>query len=114
MSSYHRSRESEHKARVDIDERGFDIKSVLKTLGIGAALGGIPTAIEHFAESNSTRRALSDDEKRDPSPKGLIGDVLKKLETNKGLGTVVANGALSGVATGGAASAVSDVLDNNK
>ena len=86
----------------------------MKTLGIGAALGAVPTALEHFAKGNSTRRALSDDEKRDPSPKGLIGDLLKKLETNKGVGTVVANGALSGVATGAAASAVSGVLDNEK
>ena len=82
-SGYHRSRESKHLARADIDKRagiipsglGSDIGSLVKSIGTNAAFGAVPVAIEHFLGGNSTRRALSDDEKR-----GLnIASVLKDL-----------------------------------
>ena len=71
-SGYHRSRESKHLARADIDERagiipsglGSDIGSLVKSIGTNAAFGAVPVAIEHFLGGNSTRRALSDNEKR--------------------------------------------------
>ena len=121
-SGYHRSRESEPLARTDIDERvsilssglGKDIGGLLKSVGINAAFGAIPVALEHFLDGNSTRRALSDDEKRDPGVASLFGDLLKSFKTDDGILKVLGKGALGGVASGGAALGAGELLNNTR
>ena len=99
----HRFRESEHQARADIDGRagiipsglGSDVGSLLKSIGTNAAFGAIPVAIEHFLGGNSTRRALSGDEKCDPGPGGKV----------------VRSGTIGGVGSAGTASGANGLLD---
>ena len=121
-SGYHRSRGSEQQARADNDERasifssglGKGIGGLLKSVGINAALGAIPVAIENFLDGNSTRRALSDDEKRDPGVASLFGDLLKSLKKDVGIGKVLGNDILGGLTSGGAALGVGEFLKNTR
>ena len=86
----------------------------MKSVGINAAFGAIPVALEHFLDGNSTRRALSDDEKREPGIGSLIGDLLKGFKTDDGIGKVIGKGILGGVASGGAALGVGELLNNTR
>jgi len=113
--------ESEQQARADIDVPlpsglGSDIKSVLKSIGTNAAFGAIPVAIEHFlgGNSNSTRRALSDEEKRDPGVASLVGDLLENFKSVDGIAKVIGNGILSGVASGAGAFGAGELLNNTR
>ena len=118
----HRFRESEHQARTDIDGRagiipsglGSDVGSLLKSIGTNAACGAIPVAIEHFLGGNSTRRALSDEEKRDPGIASLVGDLLDNFKTGDGIAKVLGNGILGGVASGAGAAGAGELLNNTR
>ena len=62
---------------------------------LAAALGAIPTAVEHLFYGNGTRRPLSGDEKCDPGPGGKV----------------VRSGTIGGVGSAGTASGANDLLD---
>ena len=79
---------------------------------IAAALDAIPTTVKHFFHVNSTRRALSDDEKHDPGLGGSFDGLRNKSETDSGIGKVVRSGIIGGVDSAGATSAVGGPLDN--
>ena len=118
-SCCHRSRESKPQARVDIDERSIipsgltsDLGSLAKVPALAAALDDIPTFVKHYFHGNSTRRALSDDEKRDPGLGGSFDGLRNKSETDSGIGKVVRSGIIGGVDSAGATSAVGDPLDH--
>ena len=107
--------EGEQQTRANIDERasalpsgiGKGLVSVLKTLGTGVGFGALPVALEHFLGDNSTNT------KRDPGVGSLFGDLLKSLKTTDGLGKVLGNGLLGGVASGVGAVGAGELLNNN-
>ena len=86
----------------------------MKSIGTNAAFGAIPVAIEHFLGGNSTRRALSDEEKRDPGVASLVGDLLDNFKSVDGIAKVLGNGILSGVASGAGAAGAGELLNNTR
>ena len=84
---------------------------IAKTVGTGIAFGALPPLVEHFLGGNATRRDLNE---HAPAIRGLISSLLGALKTDDPFAKVLTEGALGGVATGGAVVATTDILNSTK
>ena len=84
---------------------------IAKTVGSGIAFGALPPLVEHFLGGNATRRDLNE---HAPAVRSLISTLLGALKTEDPFIKVIGEGVLGGLATGGAAVGVSDLLNNTR
>jgi len=102
------------RAEVIPDEPGIaaSLGSLLKTIGTGVGVGAFPVALEDLLGGNSTRRDTPVDFNGRRSVVGdLFDEAVNIFKSGGGLGSVLSDGLLGGVASGAGAIGASKLLN---